>query len=62
MTSAALYDDVRHALAAAKQRELAAIRDAERIVVEARMAGVPWSVIGDGLGVSRQAAQQHYGS
>lgn len=62
MTHAAFYNDVREALTAAKRREVAAIRDVERIVAEARVVGVPWSVIADGLGVSKQAAQQRYGS
>lgn len=34
----------------------------EGIVAEAREKHVSWSVIGDGLDVSKQAAQQKYGS
>lgn len=30
-------------------------------VSAARAAGVPWSVIGEALGVTKQAAQQRYG-
>lgn len=36
-------------------------RDIEFSVSAARAAGVPWSVIGEALGVTRQAAQQRYG-
>jgi hypothetical protein len=53
--------DVARALAEAKRREVAAVRDQERIVAEARMVGVPWSVIGTALGTSRQAAQMRFG-
>ena len=33
-----------------------------RVVGEARTAGPPWTVIGAALGISRQAAQQRFGS
>jgi len=32
-----------------------------RAVARAREAGVPWSMIGTALGVSRQAAHERYG-
>lgn len=60
MTS--LNADVARALGSALRRQLAAERDIQRIVYEARMAGVPWSVIGTALGVTKQAAQQRYGA
>lgn len=37
-------------------------REMEALVSRLRDAGCPWSLIGDALGITRQAAQQHYGS
>jgi hypothetical protein len=40
-------------------------REVERLtelaVADCRAAGVPWTAIGEALGVSRQAAQQRFG-
>lgn len=54
------HAEVARALADAKAREIAAVRDQTRIVMEARFAGVPWSVIGRAMGITKQAAQQRF--
>lgn len=41
------------------EREVTALL--QRSVISARAAGVSWARIGDGLGMSRQAAQQRFG-
>lgn len=55
-----------HAVAQMELSQLAEqLRARERQIAAAvqhhRRAGVPWSVIGASLGVSKQAAQQRYG-
>jgi hypothetical protein len=42
-------------------RRAALDREIAVCVSAARAAGVPWSMIGDALGTTRQAAQQRYG-
>lgn len=44
-----------------KARLQALERDIAVCVSAARAAGVPWSQIGDALGVSKQAVQKRYG-
>lgn len=51
---------LRAIIAAAEQVEAAQEQLAD-VVAEARRGGTSWTVIGAGLGVSKQAAQQRFG-
>ena len=50
------------ALRLAGERVVVAQFDVAQLVRNLRAAGVSWAVIGDALRVSRQAAQQRYGT
>lgn len=58
--SGAHWDDYRQALQGAQHRVDGARAALQQRVTEARFAGVPWSVIGGALGMTRQAAQQRF--
>lgn len=52
----------RAALSIADARRRGIEREIESLVTQARQDGVPWSEIGAALGVTKQAAQQKYGT
>lgn len=55
------WSEFTESLARAARRARSLETDIAFSVSAARAAGVPWSVIGQALGVSKQAAQQRYG-
>jgi len=55
-------DDLLDMIGSIRLVELAASQARRAIVIEARLAGYTWEEVGDALGVTRQAAQQRFGS
>ena len=60
-TDAERVQDYLESMSRVVARRNALDREIAVCVSAARAAGVPWSTIGDALGVSKQAAQQRYG-
>ena len=61
-TDAERVNDYLDSMSRVVARRNALEREVAVCVSAARAAGVPWSKIGDALGVSKQAAQQRYGA
>jgi len=57
----AQWDDYQRAITEADQRIESHKAGLALLIAQARFAGVPWSVIGGALGISKQAAQQRFG-
>lgn len=54
--------DVTHALTTARAMRAVADESLTHLITDARSRGVTWQVIGDALGISRQAAFQRFGT
>lgn len=61
-TSSSSRSDVTHALSTARSLRALADESLAHLVSDARDRGVTWQVIGDALGISRQAAFQRFGT
>ncbi|APT81505.1 DUF3887 domain-containing protein [Corynebacterium ammoniagenes] len=61
-TAQDLRSDITHALATARSLRALADESLAHLITDARNRGVTWQVIGDALGISRQAAFQRFGT